>query len=615
MSGFAAIFNTSNEPVDPAVLGAMRSELARRGPDAQSVWSQGPVGLVHSLLATTDEDAFDRQPLTLDQKVWIVADARVDARADTIHALRQAGDAIPDSSSVPDAEIILRAYVRWGEACLERLIGDFAFTIWDSQTQTVFAAHDQFGVVPLFYAETADCLILSNTLDAIRLDPAVSDELNHQAIGDFLSLGTSYDCQRTCFEGIQRLAAAECLVARDGRLRTRRYWDCKEADYVEPGEPEEAYVECFRTVFDQAVSDRLRGKSFITHLSGGMDSTSVAATAQRLLRDRGGRTELRAYTTAASRFVEDADRPFCDLVAEDSGIPLTRLNIEDYLWRPPAAAGAEPYNYFGNPDDVVPEIFEGSRVLLTGYGSDPAFSRPRLGTSKLLLKGRPDRFLRQVIHYKRVSGRWPGLGIRSAWRIPKARGTVANNARKFLNPEFLNEYGVEARINSLMRAEEHSDSREWMSRWPPWMHLFQGYDPGQSRRLLKVRHPFFDVRVIECIGRAPLAYGTNKRLLRRAMAGRLPSDVLRRAKVPFGGSWTVKLCRELSEQGLPEYIRSAAADPRVLSYVHLPLTPDRIPIKDTDVPSWFRMLHRTLALAFWLRMAVDRPGPIRSSLE
>src|SRR6266403_2378875 len=131
MSGFIGILNVDGAPVDRDLMQRLTQSLAFRGPDAQSVFCEGAVGLGHTLFRTTWESAHERQPLTLDQQVWIVADARVDAREDLVRAL---GVKHPlPLGQTPHGELILRAYLKWGEQCVDHLIGDFSFAIWDGR--------------------------------------------------------------------------------------------------------------------------------------------------------------------------------------------------------------------------------------------------------------------------------------------------------------------------------------------------------------------------------------------------------------------------------------------------------------------------------------------------
>ena len=169
MSGFIGIFNTDGAPVDSELLERLTASLTFRGPDARAVWCQGSVGFGHTLFRTTWEARYERQPFTLDQQVWIVADARVDAREDLVRELGCGHDLALNQT--PDVELILRAYLKWGEACLDHMIGDFSFAIWDGRSRRLFCARDHFGVKLFYYARTSSCLIFSNTITALRFHP------------------------------------------------------------------------------------------------------------------------------------------------------------------------------------------------------------------------------------------------------------------------------------------------------------------------------------------------------------------------------------------------------------------------------------------------------------
>src|SRR5882757_2124723 len=130
MNGIVGVIHLDGAPVDRQLVQDLTDSLRYRGPDAQNVWVDGPVGLGHTLLKTTYESEREHQPLTIDDQVWIVADARIDARAELVAELRARGhDAVLEA---PDVELILRAYEAWGEHCAEHLLGDFAFAIWDA---------------------------------------------------------------------------------------------------------------------------------------------------------------------------------------------------------------------------------------------------------------------------------------------------------------------------------------------------------------------------------------------------------------------------------------------------------------------------------------------------
>jgi asparagine synthase (glutamine-hydrolysing) len=174
-----------------------------------------------------------------------------------------------------DAELILYAYEAWGEDCVKHLLGDYAFAIWDSRQRRLFCARDHFGVKQFYYAHLGSTFIFSNTLNCLRLHPAVSDELNEVAIGDYLLFGLNQDLSSTVFSDIYRLPQASHLKASISGKTIQRFWTAPTNGQIQFPNSED-YVERFKQLFSLAVKDRLRSNKISISMSGGLDSTSVA---------------------------------------------------------------------------------------------------------------------------------------------------------------------------------------------------------------------------------------------------------------------------------------------------------------------------------------------------
>src|ERR1700676_1789442 len=129
MSGLGGIPNLDGATVDRLLLGRMTDFMTFRGPDDQRTWVEGRAGFGHTLLRTTDEPEHEHQPFTLDGRLWVVADARIDARVDLMAELAQRGEEATRTAT--DVELILRAYRAWGVQSVEHLLGDFSFAVWD----------------------------------------------------------------------------------------------------------------------------------------------------------------------------------------------------------------------------------------------------------------------------------------------------------------------------------------------------------------------------------------------------------------------------------------------------------------------------------------------------
>jgi asparagine synthase (glutamine-hydrolysing) len=319
----------------------------------------------------------DEQPASLAGKFWITADARIDARAELIEKLNSKGSAV--SLENPDHQLILHAYRVWGNACVEHLLGDFAFAIWDSENRRLFCARDHFGVKPFFYARVGEAFIFSNTLNCLRVHPNVTAKLNDRAIADFLLFDFNQDMTTTTFADIQRLPPAHTLECKGDALNVRRYWTLPAPAEIKYKRSEE-YVERFNELLDQAVGDRLRTDSAGVLMSGGLDSPTVAASAQRVFTNAGKANALHAYTEVFDRLVPHEERYYAGLVAKALGIQIHYWSSDDLRL----------YDVFNDSDFNLPEplhfpwvepilgqlreISARSHIVLDGMGADPALS-------------------------------------------------------------------------------------------------------------------------------------------------------------------------------------------------------------------------------------------------
>lgn len=267
MSGIVGILHLDQSPVERDRLQGLTDFLTFRGPDAQQIWIDGAVGFGHTLLKTAVESATERQPFSLDGAIWIVADVRLDARADLIAKLEDQSH--PNLTAAADVELLLRAYLVWGENCVDQLVGDFAFGIWDGPRKRLFCARDHLGIKPFYYTQKCSLVIFSNTLECIRQHPAVSDELNDLAILDFLLLQHNQDLATTTFADIQRLPPAHTATWSHTGKQSRCYWTMP----VDPPlflRRSEDYLDRFKELLRQCVGDRLRTNDAGIFMSGGL---------------------------------------------------------------------------------------------------------------------------------------------------------------------------------------------------------------------------------------------------------------------------------------------------------------------------------------------------------
>src|SRR5690349_6383726 len=290
MSGIAGIIAADRDPLMAENLSDMVAELRNRGPHGEETWIGDSIALGHTWLRTTDEMAVPAQPYTLDGRAYITADARIDGREELVAELRRAGENL--SADVCDAALILHAYRTWGDGCVDHLLGDFAFAVWDCEKRLLFCARDRFGVRPFYYTRAGGTLAWCSSLHCLRRLPQVSGELNDAAIADFLLFGCNQDASTTAFRDVQRLPPAHTLTWAQGRLLIRHYWQIPHGKRIQYHCDAE-YIDHFCELLQAAVADRLRMSRASIWMSGGLDSSTVAATAKLAFSRRYAGFELR----------------------------------------------------------------------------------------------------------------------------------------------------------------------------------------------------------------------------------------------------------------------------------------------------------------------------------
>jgi asparagine synthase (glutamine-hydrolysing) len=601
MSGIIGIVNLDGAPVDRLLLGRMTDYLAFRGPDAQETWSQGPVGLGHTLLRTVDDTRPDCQPLTLDGQVWIVADARVDGRGDLRQKLRSHG--CRDLEEATDAELILQSYLVWGEACVQHLIGDFAFAIWDEPRRRLFAARDHLGIKLFYYARVGNCLVFSNTLNCLRMHPEVSDELNDLAIADFLLFNFNQDPDTTTFADINRVPPAHCLTLQDGGLQVRRYWTLPQEGPLGYARQQD-YVEHFKALLAQAVADRLRTRQVGVAMSGGLDSTLVAVVAKGLLAAQGMPFDLRAHNVVYDHLVADEERHFSDLVARHLDIPIQHLPLDDYAlyerWDQVLRYQAEPDNFphAASWTDFVAQAAPHSRVLLTGEGGDVILMSSAAYIHKMFRGVKWGRLAVEVVRCALLYGRLPPVGFRTV--LNRLRGGEQGRAYPaWLNPALATRLELPARWRRFMSEPLpthplHPETcRCLLGRH--WQHLFETmYDPGGYGIPVQFCHPLFDLRLVRfALALPPLPWCVDKTLVREAGRHLLPEAVRRRGKAPVAEDPIGVQLRQPAGKWV-DHFRPA---PGLARYVKR----DDIPLMDEEkAPQNIVANLRPLSLNFWL---------------
>jgi asparagine synthase (glutamine-hydrolysing) len=614
MSGIVGVVNRDRAPADVELVQHLTDFLAFRGPDAQIVWSEGQAALGNALLRISPPEIDERQPISLDDVIWITAEARLDDRAGLIRRLGERGQA--PAANASDAQLILASYRVWGEQCLDFLAGDFSFALWDQGKQRLFCARDQFGVRPFFYALHGQSLWFSNTLACLRQHPELAHTLDEVWLGDWLLADFCYYVERTAFADVKRLPAAHCLRFDSSGVHIWRYWALPpELPVLQLDEAD--YISEFQRLMGQAIADRLPGPAASVFMSGGLDSTLIAGFARQSAETRFGSAKIHAHCVNLDRTGDD-EKSWASKAAAGLNVTLDAMALDNFEPYPDWGSGQlgsallsraiancgmqpEPLNY-----PLLPALVETSRrvarharICMSGHGGDPALAWPKDYFYKMLMKGRWARLAREALSYRRMFGRAPYFGL--SWRIFGRKRRQAYPYPGWLNPEFA------ARLNLPERSRQLSELGPKFDGSRPEAHYYLGdgwdsclhdADAGFTGIPLSTTHPLCDLRVVTFfLSLPPFPWCVEKEILRRGTVGILPSEIRARPKSPFQWDASFLAIQQLDSEKVARYILPGELDP----FIHRPsvLSMERIRSGFVEDLPWVH--YRPYSFAYWIQ--------------
>jgi asparagine synthase (glutamine-hydrolysing) len=482
----------------------------------------------------------------LGDRFWLVGRVRLDGR----QTLRDRLDEAAGSEPTSDGLLCLRAYAVWGEGFLERLAGDFCFALWDEVQGKLVAARDQLGVRVLFHAEAGSLRLVSDSLDWLAGQEEIAPTLDEYWIADFLCAGRSLDFHRTVYRDAHRLPPGHLLrvsaASEDPGTKLHRYWrlDIAEPLYLPK---RRLYSERFRELVATAVGERLppAGKVGIS-MSGGLDSTTLAAFAMARSPDS---SRVVAQCLHYERLMPDEEAHFSALAARHLGIDLHLRAADDVTydpqWRTRAIHLPEPSSSVisAHCDRATLQAMAAlSPVWLYGEGPDNALYFDRNAYLSWLADRRDWPHLAQALLLYALS-KGVGSWARTVLRYTRASSSkpTALDIPPWLDRDFVDRLQLQERMRT---ANDMSDpTHGWHPQAvgtlgnPVWQKLFDDLSNDEAMASLEWRHPFLDLRVLEfMLSVPPVPWAREKMLMREAMRGLLPDEILRRKKAPLAKS-------------------------------------------------------------------------------
>jgi asparagine synthase (glutamine-hydrolysing) len=414
MSAIFGILRFDGEAAAPADLERMAGALRHRGPDGRRIFADGPVGLGHGLMRVTGEDLFEAQPLRdAAAGLTLVADARIDNREELAAALGIGADTLADR---PDSALILAAYKAWGEDCAERLVGDFAFAVWDAPNRKLALVRDHMGQRSILFHQGTDFFVFASEWRGLWAVPGAPRRLSEREVARFFHK-TVYERPEgvTRFEGVSAVLGGEvATITPDGALARRRYWT-PHADPAHEHRDEAYYVEAYRRVLAEAVACRLRRltRPAALLMSAGFDTAAIAGLARPAVD-----AQRRKLISLSSLGIEGVESPRGDVSPwlEACRRVMPHLDVRT-LTRPVESPLDGVERIFlstdgpgGGDRKTTDHLFAqasaaGARVVMDGYGGDYTLNPRAAGALAMLLRsGRFGRFISELGARRRVSG-------------------------------------------------------------------------------------------------------------------------------------------------------------------------------------------------------------------
>ena len=566
MCGFAGFVGEADVPDGPdPLLQSMARAIAHRGPDGSGTfWGKG-VGLAHTRLSIVGL-ADGQQPMsTEDGDVVIVFNGEIFNYMELREELKARGCRFRTGS---DTEVLLQLYVRYGDDCLSRLNGDFAFAIWDGRQRRMLLARDRMGVRPLFYTESRGAIYFASEIKALMTVPEIDAELDLVALDQIFTLWAPI-APRTAFKSISELEPGTSLVIKDGRMETRRYWQLDYPDIADLRlQPDQRQAEEeLRALLLDATRLRMRADVPVgSYLSGGLDSSLIAALAAPM-----APAGLNTFSVTFDS-VEHDESVFQKQVAACLGTNHRQVacrpadiaecfpEVVRFTERPVLRTAPAPLFLLSR---LVREC--GMKVVLTGEGADEIFAGYdifREARVRRFCARQPGSRIRPHL-FRKLYPYLPGLKQQSPEYLAAyfGAGKDASDDPLFSHrPRFRSTSAAKIFYSGDLRqtlaaydAAEELASRlpQSFSRWHP-LHQAQYLEarfllPGyilssQGDRMamahgVEGRFPFLDHRLVEFANRLPpetkLRGLQEKDILRRAARDLLPESVVRRPKQPY----------------------------------------------------------------------------------
>lgn len=471
--------------------------------------------------------------------VWILFDGRLDAPAQLARALGVAGHGSGNS----DVQLVAAAYRRHGSDFLTRLDGEFCTVVYEPHNGRLIAGRDPLGSRAVFWSVRSSATLISNELPALYAATDRGGGLDAAAMADYLLHGFFgfFDKSRTPFSAIHALEPGYRLIVEGGRPRVERVRCFADLIRRSPAPRPADVPAAFNAVFAEAIADRLEVRSALIPLSGGLDSSTIAAHCAEQVREGTSGAALTAVTGTASG--DDSEWAIASEAANRLGMAHCRTEISNEDLFPTDTSTWYPATTFYHSDRFGDPALSHSELLLTGSAGDSSFA-PSHASVLSLLRGFG---LRSTVHALRTA-RAQRRRLAFGTGIGSLGHSGATAAGRLVSPHPFPDWLAPDLVNALKLRDRWDSNLRWMPAepldpvhpepqfWLQWGNWFGGcFRVGLDQPPPEWTDPFLDSRVLSFVfSLPPEPWMHRKHLLRQAGRGKLPEAVLARPKVPAG---------------------------------------------------------------------------------
>ncbi|MFW5757754.1 MAG: asparagine synthase (glutamine-hydrolyzing) [Bacteroidota bacterium] len=538
MCGISGIINFNNQPAEESLIRKMMQAMKHRGPDDEGIFIHENTGLGFVRLSIIDLSIDGHQPMVSDdQRYVMVFNGEIFNYIELKSELEQKGYTFRTKT---DTEVLLTAYIEWGEDCLHKLNGMWAFAIYDRDTKKAFISRDRFGVKPFYYHFDDERFIFASEVTPILQVLTNQPSPNDEAIYDYLVYNRTDQTENTFFQGIKKLQHGHSMTIADGQVQIKRWYDLKQ-NLKKPFSSSSEYAE----MLSSSVSLRLRSDVPVgVCLSGGLDSSAIVS----LLLKKNNLGAVNTFSAVYNKGDKGDESDFIDLYKDQVKnmhfiFPTGESLLSDIKRFVTAHAepipSTSPYAQF-----KVMELAKGKVVVtLDGQGADEQLAGYHyffgVFFKDLFLKLKWFSLIKEIFYY--ITRHKSILGLQTFIFYMLPSGLRKNNrikSRGYINTEFLKKFKNNTVISDGLYNANNLNEALLNHFEFKLEHLLKWEDRNSMHFSIEARTPFLDYRLVERTLSLPsdqlIKHGVTKHILREAMKGVLPEAIrLRQDKIGF----------------------------------------------------------------------------------